>query len=277
MISVTLSLAEEMLYTTVKISGFNGTAPIGTGTGFFWLVDDGEKKAVLLATNRHVIANCDRLEVMCHVSSKTDTASPSGASSLISLAINPSTVLMHPDSNVDLCVVTFGEAMNQAEKAGTPLFLHTLSAQIVPTPDQWADFDAIEDVLMVGCPRGIYDEANNHPIVRRGITATAMGKDYNNKPEFMVDMACFPGSSGSPVFINQLGYTERKTGNYMMDRRRFFFVGILYSGPLITNKGEIKLGGLPTVEVAAMMHLGQVIRSSMMLAFDDLIRPKIVL
>jgi len=276
MSSVTLSLAEKMLYTTVKISGFKGTAPIGAGTGFFWLVRDGEKNAILLATNKHVIANCDRLEVMCHVLSKTVTDSPSGTFILVSLTIDPSGVFMHPDPNVDLCAIIFHGAANQAEKAGTPLFLRTLNAENVPTPDQWADFDAIEDVLMVGCPRGIYDEANNHPIVRRGITATAMGKDYNHKPEFMVDMACFPGSSGSPVFINQLGYVDRRTGNYMMDLRRFFFVGILYSGPLITNKGEIKLGGLPTVEVAAMMHLGQVVRSSMMLAIDDLIRPKLI-
>ena len=40
------------------------------------------------------------------------------------------------------------------------------------------------------------------------------------------------------------------------------FVGILYSGPLITNSGEVILNQPPKVEVAAMMHLGNAIRST---------------
>jgi hypothetical protein len=128
---------------------------------------------------------------------------------------------------------------------------------------------------MVGCPRGIYDAANNFPIVRRGITATSIGRDYSGRPEFMVDMACFPGSSGSPVFINQLGFVDRNTNAYMVDGRRFFFVGILYSGPLITNEGTVVFGAQPRIEVAAMMHLGQVIRTSEMLQIDALLKAKI--
>lgn len=36
---------------------------------------------------------------------------------------------------------------------------------------------------------------------RRGITATNINFDYNGKKEFVIDAACFPGSSGFPVFI----------------------------------------------------------------------------
>jgi hypothetical protein len=186
--------------------------------------------------------------------------------------IGASAMFTHPNPNVDLCVLDFSGLVEQFKNVGTPLFLCALNAGNVPTSEHWADFDVIEDVLMVGCPNGIYDEANNHPIVRRGITATAMGKDYNHAPEFMIDMACFPGSSGSPVFVNQIGYVDRKTGMYRVDARRVFFVGILYGGPEITNEGEIRLGVVPTVAVAAMMHLGLVVRSTMMLTFDDLIR-----
>ena len=93
---------------------------------------------------------------------------------------------------------------------------------------------------MIGYPRGIYDEANNLPIVRRGITATSMGRDYNSKPEFMIDMACFPGSSGSPVFMDKTGYVDRKTQGHMIDAHRFYFLAIFYAGPLITNQGAIK-------------------------------------
>lgn len=52
---------------------------------------------------------------------------------------------------------------------------------------------------MVGYPDGIWDEFNNQPIVRRGITATHPKNDFNGKGEFLIDAVCFPGSSGSPV------------------------------------------------------------------------------
>jgi hypothetical protein len=272
---VTLTLAQEMLYTTVKVSGFRGSTPVGTGTGFFWSIHNGQLKVDLLATNKHVIAGCDRLEMVCHLANKTDLTAPTGQFSPVSIELGPSNILMHPDPNIDLCGVVFGDLANQARIAGAPLFFRSLAAENVPSLEQWTNFDAIEDVLMVGCPRCIYDEANNHPIVRRGITATALDQDYNRKPEFIVDMACFPGSSGSPVFINQLGYVDRKSGNYMVDARRFFFVGVLYAGPQITNTGEIKFGSIPTVEVAAMMHLGQVVKSTMMLEIDHIVKSRL--
>lgn len=267
-----LTLAEQMLYTTVKVSAYKGSQPVGTGTAFFWLIQDGPKHAIMLATNKHVIAGCDRLEVICHLASSATGEAPSGRFATVSVQLDPAGIINHPDPEVDLCALGFSELIDNALSAGRPLFLRTIDRSVVPTPDQWAAFDAIEDVLMVGCPRGIYDEANNHPIVRRGITATSLGKDYNHKAEFMVDMACFPGSSGSPVFLHQIGYVDRSTGNYMLDARRFFFLGVLYQGPLITNEGLIKFGNTPRVEVAAMMHLGQVIRSSKMLEVEDLVR-----
>jgi len=79
----------------------------------------------------------------------------------------------------------------------------------------------------------------------------------------MNDMACFPGSSGSPIFLfNRDGCLDRKNNAYMMGATGFFLVGVLYSGPLITNEGRIVLGQAPTVEVASMMHLGYAISSA---------------
>ena len=58
---------------------------------------------------------------------------------------------------------------------------------------------------MIGYPIGLIDEYNNKPIVRKGITATTYNIDYNGKKEFLIDIACFPGSSGSPIFIRRDG------------------------------------------------------------------------
>lgn len=122
---------------------------------------------------------------------------------------------------------------------------------------------------MVGCPSGIMDEINNLPIFRRGISSSSIGKLYNGKPEFLIDMACFPGSSGSPVYIFNQGSYPQKNGGIVAGTR-IFLVGILYRGPLFKNTGHVKLGQGPTVTVDTMMHLGQVIRSTELLIIGDL-------
>ena len=109
--------------------------------------------------------------------------------------------------------------------------------------------------------------------MRRGITATALGKDYEGSPEFLVDMACFPGSSGSPVFLfNRDGYYDRKTNSIMMGQGRMLFVGVLFEGPLVTNEGKIVLTKSPKVEVQSMMHLGCVVKSSAMTKLEALVK-----
>lgn len=268
-----VTIFESMLYSTVKLSGFKGHTPVGTGTGFFWRIQEGTGHAIVIATNKHVIEGCDRLEAVCHVADKG--GSPSGSFANVSMNVDPAGVFAHPDPNVDLCALGFSDLMAQADASGHPIFLRALEAENIPTSKDWADFDAVENVLMIGCPRGIYDEVNNFPIVRQGITATSLANNYNGAPEFMIDMACFPGSSGSPVFMNKTGYVDKSTGSYMIDAHRFFFLGVLYAGPLITNKGEIKFGHAPTVEVAAIMHLGQVVKSTEMRSIEALVRARL--
>lgn len=54
---------------------------------------------------------------------------------------------------------------------------------------------------MVGYPIGLADARNNYPIFRKGYTAAHPAVDFNEDGIGLVDMACFPGSSGSPIYI----------------------------------------------------------------------------
>jgi len=58
---------------------------------------------------------------------------------------------------------------------------------------QLGELSAIEDIIMIGYPDGIWDSINNQPIIRRGITATQPKNNFNGKQEFLIDAACFPG------------------------------------------------------------------------------------
>jgi Trypsin-like peptidase domain len=269
-----LTLAERLLYSTVKLTAFKAGGLISTGTGFFMsFANDGDQFFPAIVTNKHVTDGADQITAICHVA---DGEKPSGKFVACNMPIAPGSYIEHPDPGVDLCAIPIGDIMNQAHDAGTPIFLQSVDQSIIPLDDDWQYFDAIEEVTMVGCPNGISDEVNNLPIARRGITASALSRKYNGKDEFMVDMACFPGSSGSPVFIyDRNGYLDRRTNTYNIGQQRIVFVGILYAGPQIANDGQIILGQQPRVIVAAMMHLGNVIRSSALRDVDREFRRRI--
>lgn len=71
---------------------------------------------------------------------------------------------------------------------------------------------------------------------------------------------------------NTNGYFDRGQNVFVIGAARLRFVGILYAGPTITNSGEIVLGHSSRFEVASMMHLGFVVRSTVLSVIDDIVR-----
>ncbi len=126
---------------------------------------------------------------------------------------------------------------------------------------------------MVGYPNGLWDEVHNKPIFRKGITASHLKFDYNGKKEFLIDAACFPGSSGSPVFLLYEGAFNDRNGE-LYGGTKFNLLGTLYAGPQHTAKGEIMIkpiNQLPTIMTSIPNNLGFVIKSSRILELEKLI------
>jgi hypothetical protein len=120
---------------------------------------------------------------------------------------------------------------------------------------------------MIGYPNGLWDEVNNYPLIRRGITAShpAVDHEVDGVPTTVVDIACFPGSSGSPVFLYNHGSFADKKGNLVVGGR-LLFLGVLFSGPVIQADGRIVIHNIPTAavpvaEVSLMMNLGYIVKS----------------
>ena len=185
--------------------------------------------------------------------------------------------IFHPDPNVDLCVLPITSLFGQEYK----LFLRTLDSTLIPAQADLESLDAIEEILMIGYPNGLWDSINNMPIARRGITATPVYLNYEGKKEFVIDAACFPGSSGSPVLICDIGgYTDKK-GNLNWGKSRVMFLGILYGGPQLTVAGEIKVVTIPHVQQKAVSissipnNLGFIIKSECILDFIPIIKSKL--
>jgi Trypsin-like peptidase domain len=262
-----MSPAENLLYTTVKIETAKSGKSTGSGTGFFYSINLGDNRhSVLLVTNKHVLRDSDNAVIPYHVDGKPGDVARRGHT------YNFDDIILHPNNDIDLCAINVSQILSADITAGSPLKLTSVSSTDIPTQEEWDYLDAIEEVTMIGCPNGIYDEVNNFPIVRQGVTSSNPSRLYNGKPEFLIDIACFPGSSGSPVFLfNRTGYLDRKTNSFLVGASRIKLLGVLYAGPIINNSGQIVLG-TPGVQVATMMHLGNAIRSTEVLALEKVVR-----
>lgn len=262
------TMSEQMLYSTVRLEvGGNST-----GTGFFFNFRLSENQiGSVIITNKHVV-NYNEEEKVTFSLHIEDNGAPADEKLDISFKTQ---WYFHPDK--DLCFCTVGPLFEWVkEQKGKNIFYRPVKEDFIWDDQKLEELSAIEDVVMVGYPNGLWDQENNLPLFRRGITSSHPAIDFNDKNIGVVDIACFPGSSGSPIFVlNENGYTDKK-GNCVWGTGRLVFLGVLFKGPRINERGDIIVENIPTQQKIStltpiMMHLGYYIKASEIMSF----KPKI--
>jgi Trypsin-like peptidase domain len=262
------SVAEQFMYSTVRITAQDGST-VNCGTGFFYnfpLKEPGQGVPVII-TNKHVVQRSSSQTFLLHIYDPSKGKKiPSGKFSVTVQAGLGNAWVEHPNPDVDLCMLPIAEIQKLVPSPYVPFYVTLEGAT---TDEDLKKLDAIEDVVMIGYPNGLWDHVNNLPLVRRGVTASHPGVDYHIEGESgpgvtVVDMACFPGSSGSPVFVYNSGAYCNKNGNVTVGTRAIF-LGVLFSGPVRRQDGEIVVKNIPTktvpvAEIQMMINLGYVIK-----------------
>lgn len=275
---MTLAASEKLLYSTVRIETTDKDGRIGWGTGFFMNIKhsaDGRTHVPILVTNKHVIAGAKSGKFFL-----TQQDAHGIPLDKLHFEVNfeadfESQWKFHPDSDVDLCALPVAWIIRNAEALNKKLFYIPLDISLIPTSKQVEEMFALEEIVMIGYPNAIWDIVNNKPILRRGTTATHPKFDYQGKKEIMIDAACFPGSSGSPVLIFNEGAYKDKNGN-LYSGNRIYLLGVLYSGPQFSTEGTLEIVNVPTgikpvSRSLIPMNLGVIIKSEKIIDFEKII------
>lgn len=269
-----MTLDEKIIHTTILIVG-KRSDNVTFGTGFFFTFVIDNKDKPFIVTNKHVVSTSDKIELTFNLCDLNGCFIP-GKTKTFFIENKNGVIINHPDSSVDLCLINIEKIINNPENHD--LFFAALSQKLIPS-DSYINLHTsnIENILLVGYPGAFIDKKNNLPITRRGITATSLHYDYNNKKEFLIDSAIFQGFSGSPVLIYDGGFYNDKEMTILGDRIKL--VGILHASGLNSLHGDefIKQNNKNSCcvnEIRIPNSLGFVIKASCLLDFQPLLNKR---
>jgi len=268
-------ISNELIYSTVNINCTLENGEQTTGTGFFCNLEETEEGTLtVIVTNKHLIKDAVFGEIDFPVMNNEIEEFET-----ISMDDFESHWILHPDDKIDLCVLPVAGYIefDRFEKEKILLGFSPITLGYFPEYEELKGLGAIEDIIMIGYPDGLMDEVNLKPIVRKGITATSINIDYEDKPEFLIDIACFEGSSGSPVLIYNQGMWIGKEGNAMIGVR-VMLLGVLYAGFDKNIEGELvktEVKNLKIPKIKIPLNLGVVVKAEKILEFKEIIKKNV--
>lgn len=263
--------------TTILIEAMSATST-SRGTGFMFAFMKSPESAIpLLITNKHVLDGADQLRLRFSTSSPGDATKRTGVAEYVLLSGLNNFIVRHPDQDVDLAAVMIAPILSDLEQRGLNGFGVMFAENDIITDEELQNTPIAEEILMIGYPTGLSDYKHNLPIVRKGIIASDPRIPFDGKDHFLIDCACFPGSSGSPVVTKEQNFFKNAQGNLVMGSKRSALMGILWGGPTYNSEGEIIVRDIPTVatpiaQVRQMINLGFVVNAARILDLKNHIR-----
>lgn len=260
------TIAEQLFFTTVRIDTIAPDGSQGSGTGFFFTHKIDEREYPFIVTNKHVIMGTK--EGVLSFIQRKDGEPELGNGLKLQITDNWANIwFVHPSSDVDIAICPLNPVENEIKQSlNIDIFYRSIPSSCIPSIEQIRNLDAIEDVLFIGYPNGIWDRKNLLPVARRGITASPIEIDFEGRPIFIIDASVFGGSSGSPIFILKNSGYQNRDGNFIVGQSQFLFLGVVSAVYYRTLFNEIIPMTIPTqlqpmAKQQEMIDLGIVIKA----------------
>jgi S1-C subfamily serine protease len=241
-----LSAAQQLQHVAVLLRTKNAQNREYSGTGFFYnFFRNGDQSVTCIVTNRHVLAGMTKIEM--RLTRRTPSNEPDFGN-IIDVTLDlqwEQRIILHPDPDVDLAAIVVSDVLTRYQNESKPIYAVGADESMVASSDDLKKFQPLEDVLVVGYPDGLSDTANNIPIFRRGVTATPVYMKFNGKKQFMIDAAIYHGSSGSPVFLYNVGAWLNENNQPQLGTR-VALLGIVWGVFETSTEGEIRILPAPT-------------------------------
>lgn len=215
------SLTKKLLFNTIRVDTVLEDGSEGSGTAFVVSHAHPRGAHAFIVTNRHLVDGVRRGGLV--FTQKRNGQPAFGQRFQLNIEDFPQAWFMHPNPEVDLAIIPMRPLEQAAREQGVELYYQPIDSRLAPDAATLRALDALEEVLFVGYPSGVWDQVNLMPILRRGTTATPMALDFEGRAEFLIDAAVYPGSSGSPVFV----YQPDPLRPSQSAGRKFLFAGVV--------------------------------------------------
>lgn len=282
----TSSVENAITRSTVQLlAGSDPATLTSTGTGFYYKVvhPTTNLAKVLIVTNKHVVRGANVVQFVLSsapsITNVNDHGQPIDRRDDVvnwPLSVN---LLEHPDPQIDLCAIDVTIPLGNVLQSGRQLRSMFIDRSWLPSAASRSLLRDIERVLVVGYPNGIWDQHNNMPVARIGTTATHPLAMYKAKANFLIDVAAFGGSSGSPVFTYESPMFRQDNGD-LSPGTKVQFVGVIWGVLEKSTSGSLQQAEIPAAltivpTVATSLNLAIALHGEAILAIDELVFPGI--
>ena len=153
------SISEMLMHSTIRIEILNENKQVvSTGTGFFFDFKINDKYNVpVLVTNKHVIKDAQIGRLVFTISKEGKPVY--GEKFMYEIQAFEELFILHPEQDVDLCVMPINPVVKDAQiKYNKTLFYISLGESIIAHKEQLEGLNALEDIIMIGYPNGLWEE-----------------------------------------------------------------------------------------------------------------------
>lgn len=251
-----LTLQEQLLYTTLRIECFDSNKQLSSiGTGFLLSRPVGENTVKMyLVSNKHILMGVESIALtFTHMKDWEPEHGVNLRFSIDDIGLN---VVGHPNPDVDVAVL---ECTGLFILQQNQLFIKTVPYEMLSDFTE-PELNVAENILFIGYPDNRYDSKNNLPLIRQGLIASHTKYDYNGNPVFIIDAQVFPGSSGSPVYID-LTFENIKNGQLAIGQKVIKLLGIV-SQTMIRNNQLMAVPAGTRIVAQEVLGLGVVFKST---------------